>query len=371
MPEDLRVAVDVTPLAGDRSGIGIFAAALVAGLAAAPGIEPVGLAMTAAGRTEIRGALPAAVALSRPAPARVLRALWARSNQPTVGLLAGPVDVVHGTNYVVPPGGSAAELVSVHDLSPWRTPDAVAPSSRAYPLLVERALARGAHVHAISAFVAAEIVADLGVPEERVHVVHLAADELPAGASERGRLLAGTDRFVLAIGSEEPRKDFPGLVRAVAEVGSLEPDMRLVIAGGSGEGSAGLTEAVAASGMADRVVRLGYVSDQQKADLLAAAAVVASTSTYEGFGIVPVEAMAAGVPVVAVAGGSIPEVCGDAAELVPVGDPEAMAAGLARLLGDNDLRAERIARGHRQVERFSWASTVGGLTAVYRQLAAS
>ncbi len=376
----MRVALDVTPLAGARTGIGLFAAAMVEEFADPDHrVELVGLAMTARGRDEIATALhDAGATLGRAAPARLLRAAWGRIDLPPVEWLTGPVDVVHGTNYVVPPARRAAQLVSVHDLSAWRDPEQVTPTSRAYPRLVERALARGAHLHTISGFVADEIEADLGVSRDRIHTVHLAADTLPPAEPGAGLRQVAADRpddrravaerFVLAVGSVEPRKDYPRLVAAFDAIATDRPDLALAIAGGPGWGSEALADAIAASAHGERIRLLGHVTAEEKASLLHDAAVVVSSATYEGFGIVPLEAMAAGSPVVAVAGGSVPEVCADAAVLVPPSDNDALAAAMAAVLDDGAAAAGLVAAGRRRAERFSWASTARGLVDVYRSL---
>jgi glycosyltransferase involved in cell wall biosynthesis len=113
------------------------------------------------------------------------------------------------------------------------------------------------------------------------------------------------------------------------------------------------------------------VSVEQKADLLAGAAVLAYPSVYEGFGLVPLEAMAAGVPVVATAAGAVPEVVGQGADLCPVGDPDALAAALARVLDDPERTAALVVRGRERAERFTWHGTVDAMVRLYHLLASS
>ena len=129
----------------------------------------------------------------------------------------------------------------------------------------------------------------------------------------------GTDRYVLAIGTAEPRKDLPGLVRAFDSMASRMHDVALVLAGPPGWGSAALEEAVSRSPFASRIVVTGYVDDLDR--LLSGAAVLAYPSLYEGFGLPTLEAMAAGVPVVTTTAGALPEVVGDAAVLVKPATP--------------------------------------------------
>ena len=119
----------------------------------------------------------------------------------------------------------------------------------------------------------------------------------------------------------------------------------------------------------DRIVRLGYVDDDGLARWLAGAAVLAFPSVYEGFGFPPLEAMAAGVPVVATAAGAVPEVVGDGAVLVAPGDVDALAGALVAVLGDADVRAALIDKGRCRAARFTWEACGAGLAELYADAA--
>ena len=158
---------------------------------------------------------------------------------------------------------------------------------------------------------------------------------------------------------------------SAAEILPNDADAVLVVAGPDGWGASAFTEALAVNSASERIRRLGYVTDQQRADLLAGASVLAYPSLDEGFGHPPLEAMAAGVPVVAARAGALPEVSGDAALLVDPTDQDALSDALSRVLDDEDLRAKLIARGHTRVGDFSWSRCVDELVALYRRLASS
>ena len=129
--------------------------------------------------------------------------------------------------------------------------------------------------------------------------------------------------------------------------------------------------AIAASPVRDRIVRPGYLDDASLADTLRGAAVLAYPSRYEGFGFPPLQAMAAGVPVVATAAGAVPEVVGDGAWLVDTGDGDALADRLVRALaGGPDVEA-LVARGLARCEQFSWDRCAEGLAGLYRDAVSS
>jgi glycosyltransferase involved in cell wall biosynthesis len=274
----------------------------------------------------------------------------------------GRVDVVHGTNFVVPPARRAATVATVHDLTAVRYPELCTAVSRRYPTLVRRAVDRGAFVHVPSAYVGDEVAATFGVPVERVRVVAHGIDHVIFDASSRRH---DGPPYLLALGTVEPRKDYPGLVRAFDAIAPRFPDLRLVIAGEDGWGTAALAHAIAASGHAARIERRRGVDDLARLRLLRGAQLLVFPSVYEGFGFPPLEAMAVGTPVVATAAGAVPQTVGDAAVVTPVGDIDALAEALATTLDDRELRSALRTRGLARAGWFTWARCAAGLMELY------
>jgi glycosyltransferase involved in cell wall biosynthesis len=368
----LRVAIDANPLIGPRTGVGHVTARLVEGLAARPDVELSGYAITRTGRRDLADLLPRGVrAATSPIPARLVHPLWARWSWPTIERWTGPVDVVHSPNFIAPPAHCPV-IVSVHDLGFAKYPELCRPEAAQLEPLLRRAIGRGAILHTGSDFVAAELREHFDLPAERVRRVYSGIATHPsAAAPAAGHALAGGDRYVLAMGTVEPRKGLPHLVRAFDVVARDDPTVRLVIAGGDGWGVEPVVAAIAAARASDRVVRLGYVSDADHAALLAGARVLAYPSLYEGFGHPPFEAMAAGVPVVTTTAGSLPEVVGDAALLVPPSDEAALADALHRVLTDDELRTTLIARGRVRAGAFPWSKAIPAFVDLYRSVAAT
>ncbi|MBM3673733.1 MAG: glycosyltransferase family 4 protein [Actinobacteria bacterium] len=362
----LRIAVDGTPLLGNRTGVGEVAAGLLRALAARPDVEPIAYALTWRGRGGLAPVLPRGVrGATRPAPARVVRGLWERGSvEPRVERWTGPVDVVHALNYVAPPA-RAPVMVMVHDLTFVRYPELCTPDTLRYPLLLRRAVDRGATVHTPSRFVADEVAEHFGLAPDRIVAVHSGVPDVGAGDRAGGARLAGAERYVLALGTVEPRKNLPALVRAFGLVARADPDVVLVVAGPDGWDRERFTAAVDISPARERIVRLGYVRDAARRDLLAGASVFAYPSIYEGFGFPALEAMAAGVPVVAGRAGALPEVLGDAALFVDPHDDDAIAAALLDALHADTTRQRLVASGLARTRRYTWERMAATLVERY------
>ena len=358
--------------------MGTFTAYALDALAQRPDLDLVAYAVSWRRRRMIRPFVPRGVTVvDRAIPARPVNAAWRVAPGPPIEWWTGRLDLVHGTNFVVPPTRRAARVVSVHDLTPVRFPEMCQDATRRYPALIRRAIAGGAFVHTDSHYVAHEVVALLGAPEERVRTVYLGTPPVAHPAEGAGGGAGGADAadlppslaggpYVLAVGTVEPRKDYPTLVRAFDAVAASHRDLRLVIVGANGWGAAALDDALAAAHHGDRVLRLGWIPNAERDALVRAARVFAYPSLYEGFGLPPLEAMAAGVPVVATAAGSLPEILGEGAALVPVGDADALAAALTSVLDDEARRATLVAYGRRRAAELTWEACAEGLARLYR-----
>jgi glycosyltransferase involved in cell wall biosynthesis len=364
----MRVALDGTPLLGARTGVGEVVAGLLGALADRPDVEAVAYAITWAGRDELPRVVPPTVTTAtRPIPARLVRELWARVPEPRIERWTGPVDVVHALNFVAPPA-RVPVVVMVHDLTFVRFPELCTPDTLRYPAAIRTALDRGAQVHVPSDFVGDEVREEFHLPAERVTRIYSGLAPTQGGDPVAGRRHAGAERYVLALGTIEPRKNLPTLVDAFDAIAATDPELRLVVAGPDGWGTDAFAQSVARAHHGGRVRRLGWVDDRTRRDLLAGASVFAYPSRYEGFGLPPLEAMAAGTPVVAARAGAVPEIVGDAAELVDPGDVDALAAALRRVLDDPTRRAELVGLGIERAGGFTWERAADEAVALYGAL---
>lgn len=354
-----RVLLDGGPLLGQRSGIGRYTAALLRELTERPDVDVMVTAFTARGQAALRAAVPPGVRVrGGPVPARALHALWRRVSWPPAELLASGTDVLHATNFVLPPSRHAQGVVTVHDLAFLDHPERLAPQQRALPDLLRRSVARAAVVCTPSVSVARQVARRLDVAAERIVVTPLGVDRawLNALAPEdalRTRL-GVPPRYLLFVGAAQPRKGLDVLLMAHASQPDLVP---LVIAGPTGWGPA-LTPST-------RVRAVGYLSDADLRAVVAGALAVVLPSRDEGFGLPVLEAMAAGTPVVCSDVPALREVAGDLATLVPPGDPAALASALVAAQsagGDPDGAAARRA----YASRYTWRGCAEATIRAYR-----
>ncbi len=385
----VSVAIDVLPLIGSPTGVGALTHETVDALQKYCGsqLELSAFAVTWRRSDSVARTLPPAVKLCNrlPMPARLLHLAWRYGDWPPLEIWTGKVDVVHATNFVAPPTRSSQAVMTIHDLTPWRYPELCTEHTRVmYPLLVKRALERGAWVHTTTQFVADEVGEFLGVGPDRIRVIRPGipranADESvtdetlvsPHAKMSVVRNLVGTRPYILALGTVEPRKDLPTLARAFDIVAADHPDLQLVIAGADGWGSDDLNAAIAQMKFGNRVRRLGYLDPSARTEVLKAARVFAYPSIYEGFGFPPLEAMRTGVPVVATTAGALPEVIGDAAILVKPGDVAALADALGSVVSDDGVSEQLVAKGRAHVATFGWEQYATDMASLYADLAQS
>lgn len=364
----LRVAIDATPLLHQPTGVGLFTRSLIAELQHHP-VEMRPYAVTRRARTELAPLLPDGMrAYPSQFPARFVHKLWPRFDFPKVELWTGPVDVAHGTNFVAPPT-KGASIVTVHDLTMIRYPQWVHGSSLGYPDLIRRSIARGAWLQCFTQYVADELVEDFGVSRDRVAVIAPGVMPVPEASATRAREQLGVSRYILALGTVEPRKNLPNLLRAFDLLAGEDSETHLVIVGADGWGIEEFNDTLEAMTFGDRVHRVGYANDDARGELLRGAAVLAYPSWYEGFGHPPLEAMSVGVPVVASSAAPMPEVLGNAAEFSAPDDVTGMAAALRTVLDDTDRREELVALGAAQVAKYSWVSTGNAFVELYERAA--
>ncbi|NDJ52494.1 MAG: glycosyltransferase family 4 protein, partial [Chloroflexi bacterium] len=259
-------------------------------------------------------------------------------------------------------------------LSFIQAPESAAPSLRRFlNNVVPRSIARAHHVLADSEATRQDVIAEYGTAPTKISVLYSGVDPRFSPITDpdhlsalRQRYQIGEARFVLAVGTVQPRKNYARLAEAVAA--QADPDVKLVIAGGKGWLEDDLYRRIDALKLGQRVQFLGFVPDEDLPSLYSAAEILAFPSLYEGFGLPILEAMACGTPVLTANVSSMPEVAGDAALLVDPTSVDALADALTQLLDRETLRTTLIERGFAQAKRFTWAKAARQLRQTYATL---
>jgi glycosyltransferase involved in cell wall biosynthesis len=368
----MRVVVDARPaLDARKTGVGHYTAHLLRALpAAAPADEITAWYLHAKGLLRPRAFFGNVAGLTEKAsrfPARVFEPLSSRLGEPRIERFVD-LDVLLATNFLPPATQSPGVVLVVHDLAFRKVPETAPHMDGRWLRRFEDWLSRAARVIVPSRSAAADLTDLYDVDPDRIDAIHHGVEAhafrpAPESAVAEVRSRYGIPGpYALFVGGIEPRKNLERLVRAFGRLRGLN-DVSLVIAGGPvrwfPQASEQLEAAVAVlpAGVRSRVIRTGYVSQADKVALMTGATLMAYPSRYEGFGFPVMEAFAAGLPVLTSNVSSLPEVAGDAAELVDPDDTEAIAEALERMLQDRDLLDNLAAAGVARVSAFTWEAT--------------
>jgi glycosyltransferase involved in cell wall biosynthesis len=348
----MQIAIDGRELVGQPTGVGRYLSRLLAawdGLDAARAHQFV-ICAHAAPALPSTPHLRVAIAVT-PGAGGTLWEQWAlpglvRDVQP---------DVLFAPGYTAPLRGSVPLVLTIHDVSYFAHPEWFSwREGTRRRFITRRAAARAARVLTLTQFSKDELVRHVRVPPGRVQVIPLGPSGLSGAASD------GTVRepLVLYVGSILARRHVAELVAGFGRLAQRRADLRLVIAGDArGVGRDELDAQIRHAGVFDRVTVTGFVTDAELAGFYHRASAFAFLSSYEGFGLTPLDAIAAGVPPVVLDTPAAREVYGPAALYVPRPEPALVEAALDRVLFDGATRASLLAAAPGALERYDWTAT--------------
>lgn len=365
---------DLSAAAHERAGLGRYASRL------ATALLDLGVPLTAFINDTRDGvlkspldALPLRTAGLQRKPWR-LRAALTHFGGPEVAALKG-LALFHATEHLLPVIPGARSVFTLHDAAYLHYPEHHLLQNRLFlRWMMPRFLKRADHVICVSEFTRQDALRFYRLPPEKVSVVLEGVEprfqpmrdpSALAGIRERYRL---PERFVLYVGTLEPRKNLSTLLKAFGVIASEHPDVGLVIVGGKGWLYEPFLEQVRGSGLEQRLTFTGYVPDDDLPALHSLATAFAFPSVFEGFGFPPLEALACGAPVLCSNAASLPEIVGDAGLLLPPLDVGAWTHALRRILGDKLLRRDLAQRGPERAQRFTWEAAARQTQAIYERV---
>ena len=328
----MRIAYDVTPLSHPRTGVGNYILGALKGMVEVRGDHE----LVAFGPVSVRGrklldetlaGLPISHAVVTVPFGHAVRTAWSRLGRPRLERLLGPVDVVHFSDWMVPPAAARVRATMIHDLGPLRYPERLHRRTVSMHTATARAAMSCDVVFTNAEFTANDVVERLRIPRERIRVAYPGVDDRYGPEGERRDL---GRPYVFTTATEDWRKN-RGVVDGAARL--MDEDLVVASLGAGG---------------------LGYVADDELPALYRGAAVFVYPSRFEGFGIPVIEAMACGVPCVVSSHPSLDEACGDAALRADPDSPEEFAAAITRALAE---RETLVQRGLEHARRFSWLET--------------
>ncbi len=369
----MRVTLDIQAAIAQRAGVGRYTKSLVEHLGRFAGSDELRLFYFDFRRKGAPFPVPGASQRAiRWCPGRFVQKAWKTLNWPPYDWFAGAADVYHFPNFIRPPLKRGKSVVTIHDIAFIRYPQTLEPRNLAYlTAQIQQTVRNSDCIIAVSEFTAREIQHLLDVPRDRIAAIH---EGLPDGYARPAQPLIDEARrslklerpYLLTVGTMEPRKNLAFLVEAFEKVSGFDGD--LVIAGMYGWKYEPILKKIIHSPRAPRIRHLDYVDERCLPALYAGAELFVFPSLYEGFGFPPLESMACGTPVLSSAGGSLPEILGDAAEFAAEYDSDTWAAKIRMLLEDTTRRAELIAKGGELVKKYSWDETAKKTWEVYREL---
>jgi glycosyltransferase involved in cell wall biosynthesis len=358
----VRVLLDYRPALRERTGVGEYAHQVAVGLSkrlAKPGDLTL---FSSSWKDRLpRAAVPGASTVDARIPVTFLNLAWHRLEWPPVELLAGSVDVAHSLHPLLMPTRRAAQVVTVHDLYFLDQPENTAKEIRRdYPALAASHAQRADAVITVSHYTAGNIRAKLGLDRQTIAICPPAA---PAWTPVDRRDPHG---HILFMGTVEPRKNVPALLRAYAAlVRRLPQTPPLAIAGKIVDTCQSIMTEIASPPLAGRVRTVGYVSGNDRERLYREASMLVLPSLDEGFGMPVLEAMTLGIPVIISSRGALTEVAGGAGLVVEPDDHEGLSQAMERLLIDGALAARNAAAGIARARDFSWDATAARVLDTY------
>lgn len=292
-------------------------------------------------------------------------------------LLPRRLDLLHSIDFIPPQRGARKHLITVHDLNFIYYPEFLtAESKRYYVDQIQWAVTHVDHITADSEATRQDVIGHLKVDPAKITTVYLAANPLYSRDYSEDEIEATLAQhnlprgFILCVGTLEPRKNIPTLLRAYKQLREeTAVDVPLILVGSKGWIYDEIFATIEKLGLQNQVRHLSGIFDQQLAHLYQAAGVLVTPSHYEGFGLPALEAMHSGCPVIVSNRGSLPEVVGPAGLLLEPDDVTGWAEALARVLTDSALRAKMVAQGKAQATTFSWPRTAAQMLDLYAKVA--
>ncbi len=379
----MKLALELQPCLKNRSGIGIYTYELAKCLQNKSAAQLTGNIFNFFMRNDLTEELKGLTFPQKYCtlfPYGIYRRIWQVVPVPYRWLFGKDVDITHFFDFIVPKGVYGKVVTTIHDAVWLLYPETMAKKTlKRITQDIQYSIDRADAIVAVSESTKQDLTSLLQIPEDKIVIASPGVDverfQHQYSVAELEQMKEKynlPDKYVLYMGTLEPRKNIERLVQAFALV-HQQPELRqykLVLAGKKGWQYDSIFARITQLGLEQDVICTGYVDEADKAAIYQQADLFVFPSLYEGFGMPVLEAMAAGVPVVTSNVSSLPEVAGDAALLADPLDVQALADNIQRLLLDDDLRQSCIAKGYVRCKHFTWERSADILVELYQRLMA-
>lgn len=282
------------------------------------------------------------------------------------------IDIFHGPNHSVPVAGKIPTVLTIHDIAYFYMRVHGEGLDRMLKRSTLENMASATKIVAVSQSTANDIIRE-GAAPDKTTVIYQGYEPNPGQTSEstsiKNRPITSLTPYLLFIGTLQPRKNVEYLVDEFAKISDRLPHL-LIIAGAPGDSQQAVEKKITEYGLSDRVLLTGFISDEERHTLYKYADIFLYPSLYEGFGLVILEAMSYGVPVITGTNSSLPEAAGDAGIKVNIEKPGVLGEAIIALVNDPQLKQDLIEKGLRHSHSFGWDESARQMMALYRQLAA-
>jgi len=312
-------------------------------------------------------------------PWRILAPIWNKFCWPPIELFIGKVDLFHSTNYILPPQRFGKSIITIHDLFFLIAPEYASKASvKLFKDQIKKYALRANKIIVVSESTKRDVQRLLGIAPGKIAVIYEGAE---SGYRPLNKELALKEikhkyklehRFILFVGTLEPRKNLTNLIQAYSLFRNRRKDCRhkLVICGMKGWSARDIFETAERLKLKKEIIFTGYVPENDLPLFYNAADLFTFPSLYEGFGLPVLEAMACGTPVITSNTSSLPEIVGEAAIMINPTDVGALADAIDKVLGNESLRQEMRNKGLARTKLFSWEETTKATVRLYKEVAA-
>lgn len=369
----MRIGIDATPLPAQPVGAGVYIIQLIRALATEPGAHRL-VVFAQRGRRDLIDTprLTGVEWIETPDLSPARRLVWEQVALPALARRAG-VEVLHSLHYTRPYFLPCASVVTFHDMTFFLYPKLHTFSKRVFfPWMMRMSARKAQAIIAVSENTHRDAVRILKIAPDKIFTVQngIGAEfrpiDDPALLQACRKKYNLEQPFFLYVGTVEPRKNLPLLLRAFARLAAQGSDFSLVIVGRLGWMYEDVFRLVESLGLSGRVQFTGYVPAEDLPMVYNLAQIFVYPSLYEGFGFPPLEAMACGAPVITTASSAMRDQVGDAAILTPPGDEQALYEAMDQLAYNPELRRMLSVRGRSQAAQYTWQTTAQKTLQVYQ-----